>query len=144
MGNEAVSEGNPAVTAPATNEEGIRHAFSQLYRLRKPGWSVRYDKRADVLYVRGPNQGPAISYYIEPQPEILFRLDAFTGELTGMDFTEYRAVLTRADPTWGQLLRQIQVAEVLSRIPGFRRLGQRKERTATEHVEEKAQTLCPT
>lgn len=145
--DQAVSPEEPMlVMAPATNEEGIQRALQQINRL-KPNWTVEYDRRQDTLYVRAPEHGPAIAYWWPPQPEILFRLDALTGELTGIDLTHYRRILAPNDPVFRSYLAWYRAGRVVRRIPVLRRvksLRNLKRRRSAQLVEQFKGRLCPT
>lgn len=108
----------PLVMAPANNFEGIRCAFEQIELLKaERGWKIDFDRQADTLYFRGPNQGPAISYFVPGQPEVIMRLDAASGRLTGVDLERFRAVLAKSDEGFDRLYRLYVVTRLLRRVP---------------------------
>jgi hypothetical protein len=110
------------VTTPGDNLEGVLSAGRQLNRLREPGWTIEYDGRTDTMFLRAPHHGPAISYSLPERPEILFRLDVATGELTGVDLEDFRRVLAKEIPAFSVAWRAHFVAHALERVPGLRRL----------------------
>jgi len=105
------------VLAPSSNFEGVRSAIEQLGLLKaEAGWTLDFDAGNDTLRFRGPRSGPAISYFMPGQPEIIFRLDAASGRLTGVDLEQFIAVLSKTDDRWGLLYRQYLLRRLLSRV----------------------------
>lgn len=105
------------VMAPATNLVGVRQAVEQLHLLKTERWSLEYDRRSDTFHFRGPKQGPAISYFMPGLPELIFRLDAATGHLSGIDVEQFRRAVMATDPNWRSLYAQYRLTRVLSRVP---------------------------
>jgi hypothetical protein len=136
------------VAAPAANLDGVVRAIYQLNRVRQPGWTVDYDRRTDTMSLRAPGAGPAISYFLPEGPEIVFRLDAVSGQLTGIDLERIHSVLARTDPEFATIVRNYRIATALGRLPGLRRLMRSVQRgvqsSAWDEVEQQAQRLCPT
>ena len=138
-----MTDASRPIVAPATNEAGIRSAFQQINHTKRPGWNLKYDRRTDTLYLRAPNHGPCISYWLPNRPEIMLRLNVHTGDLEGIDFTDYRAVLEKTDPVWRRLRRGVHIATWMERL-GLMRGAARKEQAATERIREQTQRFCPT
>ncbi len=144
MGDAAVSaDRSRPIVAPANNEEGARHGQAQIYRLRKPGWRIIPDRRADAIYLRGPNSdGPTISYWLPEQPLILLCLDLYSGELVGVDITEIKE-LARTDPIWRKALAGWAITGLLGRIPLLRWIARRQAEAVGGRAKEQAQKLTP-
>jgi hypothetical protein len=106
------------VMAPSTNGEGVRCAVEQLHLLKTElGWTLEYSQQADTLQFRAPQQAPAISYFMPGVPEVVFRLDAASGRLTGVDLERFRSEVAKADERWGTLYRQYRLAQMFGRVP---------------------------
>jgi hypothetical protein len=126
-GDEVTREGSLAtapveeatlVMAPNSNDEGVRCAVDQLHLMKtERGWKLEYTRRDDTLRFRAPNHGPAISYFMPGAPEVVFRLDAASGRLIGVDLERFRSVLVKGDKRWAAVFRQMQIARLIGRLP---------------------------
>jgi hypothetical protein len=106
--------------APRTNIEGALRGREQLRRLRDPDWSVEYDRERDTLYLRARDDGPAVSYFEPACPEVMYRLDLYSGELNGIDLERFRSVLVKTSPAMARLFREYRRLRLLASIPGLR------------------------
>jgi|SRR5215471_13454197 len=134
--------GDDRVKAPESNEEGVRLARAQTYKLNRPGWEVTGDRRSDTIHIRAANAGPAVSYWVPEQPHILYRLDAATGELTGIDITELHDLLRR-DAAWRRAATSMIWAGFVDSIPGLRWLLRGPIGAAKDLVREQTARLAP-
>jgi hypothetical protein len=145
MEKDGMIQEAPLVSAPGENLEGFNQAFHQLYRMRQPGWTIEYDRDSDTMYFRAPNHGPAITYFHPGCPEIEFRLDAGSGELVGVDLTNFRSSLVAKDTAWRDLLWAYQTWKAVAAVPGLRRLMRAVSRgmqsIASDELEESSR-LC--
>jgi len=130
-------------TAPLTNDEGVQMARRQLDRMSGTDWDIDYDKAADTLFLRKRGAGAAISYISPVAREIAFRLDVQTGELTGVDLTEFGTKLAPETPAFQELLNDLRVAKWFARLPWLRKLGRNAVRGVEWRAREEIQgQLC--
>jgi len=109
--------------APLTNEQGVAEGRAQLKAIFRPDWEATYDWDADAVYMRRRGAGPAISYISEAAPEIVFRLDAKSGELIGVDLTDFARTLAAEHVEVREIVDEMRRARWAARMPGLRRLA---------------------
>ena len=109
--------------APLTNEQGVAEGRAQLKSIFRPEWEARYDWDADVVYMRRRGAGAAISYISEAAPEIVFRLDVQSGELTGVDLTDFAKKLAVEHREVRDIVGEMRRARWAAKLPGLRRLA---------------------
>jgi hypothetical protein len=141
---EAVSADVRPIVVPASNEEGVERALAQIGRLVAPSrWVLRYEWHTDTLSVRASGHGPAVSYFLPDRPEVLLRLDAYSGDLTGIDLTDYRRVLVKTDPGLRHLLARYLAVRLLAIIPPLHPVASRQASLAAERVSAATVRFCP-
>jgi hypothetical protein len=67
----------------------------------------------------GATERGAISYFLPTRPEVLLRIDRETGELTGIDLTDFRHYLVGVDPSFAQAWRSWQLFHLAEHLPKF-------------------------
>ena len=105
--------------APAENLAGVAEARHQMWKINQPGWTLKYDRERDTLYLRAPERRPAITYFDPEAPEMEFRLDIASGDLVGVDLVNCQAVIAKKIPVFRRILRVIIWTQRLGKIPGL-------------------------
>jgi hypothetical protein len=142
--DENVSSAHRPIVVPANNAEGIRQAFKQLDHIDVLGWSLSYAWRVDAMYLRARRSGPAVSYFLPKQPHVLMRLDAYTGELVGVDLLNYRRILARWDPRLRSILAGYLAVRLIEKLPLLKPFAQRQTAKAAKKVTAETEKYCPT
>ncbi|MFN2582562.1 MAG: hypothetical protein ABR498_07465 [Candidatus Dormibacteria bacterium] len=103
--------------APVGNAAGLGSAVEQIEAgaLTRDAWMVAYDSEADIVRLRRPDAGPAITYESPAHPDFLVRLDVKSGILTGIDLMGAKSHLDEHS----QRLRQLSGA--LTQLGGRKR-----------------------
>jgi uncharacterized protein YuzE len=92
--------GLPATTdLPVPQLEGLDWSSS---------WALRYDKKADVLYVHTSVPRAAIS--VDLEGEMWLRMDPATGEVYGFEFEDFEKVFLAAHPDLASAWREAKPA----------------------------------
>jgi len=133
------------VTAPGDNLAGVTAALDQLDRIREPGWTIDYDRRTDTMFLRAPQYDRVVSYFLPTRPEIVFELDAASGQLVGVDLEDYWSRLAREDRDLRALLVGFELTRALGRVPGLRHMmafiRRGVQSIASDQVERQAQPM---
>jgi hypothetical protein len=133
------------VTAPGDNLEGVRSAFEQIELIREPGWTIDYDRRTDTMFLRAPQYDRVVSYFLPSKPEIIFELDATSGQLVGVDIEDIWSRLAREDSDLRAALIGFAITTALGQVPGFRHmmalLRRGVQSVASDNVERQAKPL---
>jgi len=132
-------------TSPMDNGSGVERAMAQLDRFGRAGGRIWYDSKEDTLFLRATDARQAVSYFLPYQPEVVFRLDPKTGDLTGLDLTDYRRVLVKEHPEFGEVLSGLRIARVAAlfrRLPGAAFLRRSLEMGASQDVAADLGNLC--
>ena len=132
----------PLVTAPGDNLEGVRSALEQLDRIREPGWTFDYDRRTDTMFLRAPHYERAVSYFLPTKPEVVFELDAASGQLVGVDIEDFWSRQAREDADLKAVMVGFVITAALGKVPGLRHmmalLRRGAQSVATDQVERQA------
>ena len=73
---------------------------------RSQSWALRYDKKADVLYVHTGSPRAAIS--VDLGGEVWLRMDPVTGEVYGFEFEDFEQVFLVAHPDLASGWREVK------------------------------------
>lgn len=114
------------VAVPTRNEAGLLRALEQLEggALGKGRWVPSYDAASDTFSMRRPNgatERGAVAYFLPSRPEVLLRIDRESGDLTGIDLTDFRQYLVGVDPSFAQAWRSWQLFHLAEHFPKFMR-----------------------
>ena len=106
--------------APVGNAAGLVAAVEQIEAgaLDAGSWVVAYDADADIVRLRTPDAGPAITYESPAQPDFLVRLDIRTGALTGIDLMGARTHLDEHSQRLRRLAADLAALAGRRREPG--------------------------
>lgn len=107
-------------TRPLSNAQGVAQAIAQIDGLKASPWDVVYDRHVDTLFLRRAGAGPAVSYFHEEDPDLVFRLDPVTSELIGVDVTDLARSFVKRHPEFKVVLRHWRLSRLMARIPGLR------------------------
>lgn len=132
--------------ASLSNDEGAHLGLKQFLEVDLTPWQFEYDRKADVVYMRRPNHGPATSFFLPECPEFVARLND-QHELVGLDLVDFDRVLAKRFPSLRRIRRAWRFSRWMTAVPGLRlagqAMGQGLELVTREQTRTVTAHLCP-